>query len=362
MPLEVPTFDRTRNMPRQAASVMDRIGPVLMLILCSNGLARCAGLQNCKTATNCTRYLSVGLYWGLNNQLLTLVRSMAAARYLGACFVLPSVYIDWKSPYNNSNIQPLGLLFDIDIFVNRSAKLGVVVVPYLPAEYEPLCLAQLQHDLSNRDLELAAEVNLRHRLAQYGVVCLAAHTALVGLSRLGPNGDPFWAALSPAKAFKDIVDNAIHALRTQGVESFVVLQGRIEMDWKQHCKGVNRQRHGRVCYVTPDRMEEYLVEQRLPSSTWVLIASSNGKSHFEAVCNKRPCFSKTDVIDFTKLDPVFSSYITTGAFIDWLLASKAHKVFGNQFSTWYWGVMAYRRVALKLHDPIHTWMYNPSNK
>lgn len=96
--------------------------------------------------------------------------------------------------------------------------------------------------------------------------------------------------------------------------------------------------------------------QKLPNTTIVLIASGHNKTAFPAICRLHACVDKYEVVDYSKVPSDIAAKTTTGAFLDWLLASRADKVFGTTYSTWFWGVFTYRAQFHKRRDPkIYRW-------
>jgi hypothetical protein len=291
-------------------------------------------------AQDCSRYLVVNLYWGLTNQIMSLLRGMVAARKLNACLLAPDWYLEFMDPGMMWTLVDFTFFLNWQVTVNAARQQGIHIVNVLPSNLTAACSSQLGH--GNLGAEFITAGLLDNWLSAYGVACLSSYNTLVGLQQVSPEHEamPLIHSLDPSLQYKQLAQSAIETIKHRlAVASFISVQGRVEGDWRHACKhGFHGEKKlfQKRCFIEDGMMRDFLQHgQNLLPATVVYIASGASKDHFPKLCATYHCLTKDDVFDDTVVlqhKQVFQ-HTTSSAFLDMMIAAQGDAFYGNIYSS-----------------------------
>lgn len=284
---------------------------------------------------NCTCFLVIALYWGLNNQIASFLRGMHVSKTLSCCLVAPH----WYADYDNMDwkLLPTGYFYSIDSVVQQAALKGVTIVNNIPHSLIPKCYAQVANDrvkphkLSLQQLEAWRDMDQ--------IICLTAYNTLVGLQQHADDGVfPLYldTLRKPSHTFQTLLDSAMQRLQHDyGTSKYITVQGRTEDDWRHACT------HGFTgektifktkCFMDDASiLKELSVNFKIPQDTLLFVPSFHSLHHFPALCAFYRCFNKVTAIQHIPDD--IARHVTTSAFIDMLMSTRSTRFFGNIYSS-----------------------------
>lgn len=295
----------------------------------------------------CTRYILPGAYWGLNNQMYSIVKGLALAKHMNACVVEPSFLIDYGEQGNNWDIYRLSVMFDSAAFRLKTHSLfGRQVLSTLPPSLIPACLMMLSID----DTHIIPKGTnglgpFSALLERHSVLCPSAYNSLTGHTAdvYGLGG-----VFQPSQEYAQILQYALEQLALRNATSYAAVHARTEPDWSFFCAKNPNLPH--ECYTSDANMLQYLQKHPPPSNTLFIASGYQSVAHFPLLCSYYACVFHSDLFNAS-----YGGYfrkLTTGAWIDFLLCLHASAFYGNSFSTFSIQLM-YRRKAENHPNPVN---------
>mmetsp|Transcript_28531 Transcript_28531/g.84485 ORF Transcript_28531/g.84485 Transcript_28531/m.84485 type:complete len:373 (-) Transcript_28531:1314-2432(-) len=327
------------------------------------------GLNDCSSAplkhsNNCDRFVMGGAYWGLNNQMASIMRSVVTASKLDACVVLPAVLVDYDNPFFSWDVILFREMFNLSHFVQHCMRKNVRVIPFsrVPTELQLSCIAQLQHDKQNSDASSLSLSDLKQHLKRLGILCFSSFATISLQTAQDHDIVSWWDALQPSARFRQAADRIFSEIRRRHGPNITTLHARTEADFEHACSvGFHgeKQLFQKQCLLSDDGIANFLLQNMsITKGSSLYVSSGNPRASFPSLCGTFNCLFKDD-FDLEKYAGflVTPKKVTFHGYLDYLVASKGQMFIGNVYSsfsrTLSWTFQVTGRQSFFYNPPVH---------